>query len=74
MSVLVRSLIPGATVQLLLPSQYLFMTKKRMNHNTDRLGNQAEKKKKKKDKESITYVASCSWIIDIHGYDAYPWK
>ena len=47
MSDLVRSLIPGATVQLLLPSQYLFVTKKRINHSTDGLGNQAGKKIKK---------------------------
>ena len=47
MSVLVRSLIPGAIVQLLLPSQSLFVTKKRINHSTDGLGNQVEKKTKK---------------------------
>ena len=47
MSVLVRSLIPGPIVQLLLPSQSLFVTKKRINHSTDGLGNQAEKKEKK---------------------------
>ena len=50
MSVLVRSLILGAIVQLLLPSQSLFVTKKRMNHSTDGLGNQAEKDKKEERK------------------------